>query len=130
MSKKSDELIQESLENRWSTTSNPNAASSCVCASPTPAFPSGKMNVDAITYSIVNQTAAAVQNTISLRSSAQSGSVLAQIRVLVPTAQSVQFNGAIQLPGKQGQLVSADITPAAGSVLQNVTLTGWQQPNR
>src|SRR5256885_7487766 len=129
MSKKADQLLQDQLANRWSTTSNPAAASSAIATSRA-AGVLGRMNVDTLTYSIANQTAAAINNTLSIRSSAQSGTVLAQLRIQVPTGQGVQFNGAINIPGKIGQAVAVDISGAASSVLHNVTICGWEDGQR
>src|SRR5690348_14485945 len=130
MSKRADELVFESLHNRWSTTSNPNAGSSCVCSSKAALSPVSRQNMDAITYSIVNQTAAAILNTLSIRNGTATGTVLAQLRIQVPTAQSVQFNGAINLPGKIGSNFEIDISGANASVLQNVSAQGWEESVR
>lgn len=130
MSKKADQLLYENLHERWSTTNNPAAGTTAVCTSRS-ANPLGRLNVDTLTYSVNNVLgAAAASANISIRASAITGTVLAQIGVGVPAGQSVQFNGAINIPGKVGQAVSGDISSPGASVTQKITLSGWEDTQR
>ena len=130
MSKKSDELLQDNLAMRWSTTSNPAANSTAVCASKI-ANPLGRLNLDFLAVSLDNHLgAAAVNSVLSIRTSGVGGSVLAQIPLVAAASGAAAQVGTVNLPGKVGQAISFDLTLPGASVTQHITAAGWEDMQR
>lgn len=131
MSKRGDELLFDSLVNRWSKDSAPAAGSTAQAVSPAVTGPRELHHIDDVGYSLVNLTAATVQSTLKIRSGPTSGStVLGTISVSVPAGGSTQFNGPFTFLGKPGTQVSAEWSSIAASVVQTVTLCGWKEMTR
>src|SRR5260221_11832026 len=84
MSKKSEQLEQEQLSNRWNITNNPAIGVTCVASSGVPNIPQGRMMMDVLLWSVNNgKGATAATFTGSVRDASIGATLLAQFDVVV-----------------------------------------------
>jgi hypothetical protein len=126
MAKRADEVIIESLANRWNASSFPAAGTSCVASvsGPNPST-SCKINLDSLGWSARNATAAAVTLTLSVRDASLAGTTLAAWDVIVGTGVSQQDNFAVKVQGVRGNPLFIDFGTPAASVTQKISAAGW-----
>jgi len=124
MSKRSEGLITDFYSNGFVARSAPAAGTTCV-ATVTPANPMTRANVEYLTYSVKNTTAAAFTVTATVSDASIGGTVLADWDFIVTNGVAAQGSLPLDLPGLRGNAVVASITPPASSVVQKVSIGGW-----
>lgn len=130
MSKKSEQLQQDQLANRWSTTSNPSAGTTAVAVSRS-AGALGRLNVDCVTYGANNTLSAATAiATVSIKHASAGGSVISQLPFSVGPGLAASFAAMVNLSGKVAKAISADVSSPGASTTQNVTIAGWEDGQR
>lgn len=126
MSKKSDGLIAESLDNRWSfTDSKTNAAFTTALIGDTQSTREMR-HMDAFYLSILNMNSTNCTVIANVRDASATGTVLAQFPFLVGASQVAQVNVSdIHLVATQGKGFVVNLTTVAPSVTATCNAAGW-----
>jgi len=131
MSKKSDQLEQEQLANRWNVTNNPAIGVTCVASSPAPNAVNGRMLMDVLLWTVNNgKGAAAATFTGSIRDASIGGTVLNQFDVVVAAGGSNQDAFYPWTPGINGNALVFEFGTPQASTIQKATIAGWQESAR
>jgi len=130
MAKHADSLLMNTLGKRWTATAAPAANTTCVATSPTPEVPTAIMNLTNLNISLRNQAAAAVTSTCSIRDASIAGTVLASLDFIVAAGGSNAQSFYWDMPCNTGNPVVAEFGTPAASVIQKITICGWQETQR
>lgn len=129
MAKKSDELIIYEYSNRFVAHHEPAAGTTCVGT--VAAIPKALHNAVSLSWSVLNQTAAAVTSTLSIRDGSIAGTVLTQWKIVTAAAGANQacFSN-LELSGIMGNALVFEFGTPASSVTQTGALCGWTELER
>lgn len=130
MSKKSEQLEQEQLSNRWNVTNAPAIGVTCTASSGAPQT-QGRMVMDVLLWSVNNgKGAAAATFTGSVRDASIGGTVLASWEVVVAAGGSLGDAYYPWTTGINGNALVFEFGTPNASVTQRATIAGWQENNR
>lgn len=126
MSKRSEGLITESLDNRWSFISNPALGATVNGSVSAPINSKACLVLDQLSYSIRNQSGAAHTCTISVRDGSVGATVLASWDEFPAAASSSvrQFYG-LGIKATPGAALHFTMDSIIASVRATVNATGW-----
>ncbi|HZD12000.1 MAG TPA: hypothetical protein VE177_00575 [Candidatus Binatus sp.] len=129
MAGKYNEVIVDSLANRWRAT-NATVGATCVAASPTLGDLRELHNLTSVNVSIANMSAAASTVTLSVRDASIAGTVLASLDIVTPAAAGSTNSLYFDLPGNRGTPISVDLGLLGGSVAGKLNICGWKEIDR
>ena len=126
MSKKSDGLIAESLDNRWMYTASGTNATLTVAIVGDCQSLREMRHMDAFYFSILNKNSTNCTVTGFVRDASVAGTIIAQFPMLVGTSQVAQVQVSdIHLVATQGRGFFFTMDTVAPSVTATVNAAGW-----
>ena len=125
MNNKANEALIASILNRWSSTSNPAAATTAVAS--VAAVAKVRHTVGKIIASQRNYAAAAATATLTVTDASIGGTVLAKIDFLTGTAAVERATFDLELPGLINSGIFASFDTVLASVTQKITMTGYSE---
>lgn len=129
MSKKSEELEIYELANRWNAHHEPAIGTTCTAS--VGVVPKARHNVVSLSYSLVNLTAAAITQPLSIRDASIAGTVLCKFNVLqAANTGSQQCFANLELPGIMSNDVFVEFGTPGASITQTVAMCGWTENER
>lgn len=125
MSKKSDGLWANYLDDRWNVTQVVNGATITASVSAPQSAKSAHV-LDALSVAVTNFNAAAHTVTIAVRDASAAGTILAQWKLFVAGAGSTQLNPAnLNIYGGKGNALHFTNDTVLASVSASVNASGW-----
>lgn len=126
MSKKSDALLADMMDTRWSYTSTATNATNTAQVTPTPSSAHDKHHLDFFHWAILNKNTLSFTMAGQIRDASVAGTVLAQWSMLLVGSQVAQVAPAgIQLTASKGKSLFFTTDTVQPSVTSTVNAAGW-----
>lgn len=126
MSKRSDALLSDMLEHRWSVTHAPAAGATVVASVSAPQSDKSRHNVEHFSFSIKNMAAAAHTVTVAVRDASVAGTVrMSWDKVVAAAASAEVIMDSLCLQGAKGKGIHITMDTVLASVKATVNMSGW-----
>ncbi len=126
MSKKSDGVIADSLDNRWQVTHAPAAAATIVASVSAPQSARSQHNLETLSYTIKNITAGIHTVTTSVRAASVAGTVLASWDDMCPaTSTTNRHLTKLGIRVANGEAMHFTQDTVLANVKCTLNATGW-----
>lgn len=126
MSKKSDGLIADMMDHRWSYTSTATNATNTAQVVGAPVSANDEQHLDFFHWAILNKNALSFTMSGQIRDASVAGTVLAQWAMLLPGSQVAQVAPAgIHLIASKGKGLFFTTDTVQPSVTSTVNAAGW-----
>lgn len=136
MSRADEQLLNDYFKQRWSVTSAPSGGTTCVANTKTavPRLNGASRNIlEAIIFSVKNLTAAACTQTLEVREASITGTLLASVDIICPTAvttadcYSQWYISAARAGTADYGHLSVSFNTVQASVSQKINICGWME---